>query len=116
MDCGPPWYSEFMLARFALQLLAIMIILLGLVIFPLPIPLGLILIAIGLCLLTLSSSRFRQLVKHLRKKNRKLHQAMKTAEQKSPHQFQKAIQQTDPDLEDSDSTEFPKQAPRAETP
>lgn len=83
--------------RICAQIVSVMIMVAGLVIFPLPIPLGAVLITLGLGLLVYSSSDTARFLTRLRRKYPGLDCWLRRAEHRLPGSIVKIVRKTAPD-------------------
>ena len=79
-----------------LQILAVVLMLIGALMFPLPIPLGAILMVCGLALLIFANDRLRLLIKHLRQRSARFNRAVTRVLGILPGWLRRIIQRTDP--------------------
>lgn len=88
--------------RLAVQLVALVLIVVGLILFPLPIPFGLALIVIGLAMLVSSSPATARWLKGIRRRNRGTDRAIRTIETGLPEVLAGPLRTTDPDQPDDE--------------
>ena len=82
--------------QIVLQIIAVVLIIIGVVTFPLPIPVGIVLIGIGLSLLIISNKRVRNTIRRYRKRYPNFDALMVKAEQYTPAVISRIIQRTAP--------------------
>ena len=82
--------------KLSIQIIAVLIIILGIVTFPLPIPLGAIFIMIGLAILIFTSARLRAIIRKYRQRNPDFNSLIEKIKEKVPDMITKIIRQTDP--------------------
>ena len=82
---------------FLIRLIAILLLIAGLIIFPLPIPFGLILIIIGLTLLISSSSKVADMIKTFRKTHPDIDREIRHIKEKTPPIIKHPLEITEPD-------------------
>ena len=87
--------------RLFIQILAVLLILLGLVVLPLPIPFGGILLAAGLTILIASSASFAAALKARRLRHAFLHRLLYAIEERAPRCIRAILERSDPSLDDS---------------
>lgn len=82
--------------RVVLDGVGLILIVLGIVIFPLPIPLGLLLVAVGLTILMISERVVRTWAQHMRKKNPNINKMFHFCARCVPKSIANVIRETDP--------------------
>lgn len=82
----------------SVRLLAVVLLVAGLIVFPFPIPLGLPMIVIGLALLISSSDASAELMTRIRQRHPRLDDRLRQAEPKIPKILRAPIRKTDPKL------------------
>lgn len=80
------------------QILAVVLILAGLVIFPLPIPFGAALIAVGLTVLIGNSQTFAAFLWARRVRHPRVHELLNTLEDRMPTGIRRILERSDPDV------------------
>ncbi|MEO0972150.1 MAG: hypothetical protein AAFX85_03580 [Pseudomonadota bacterium] len=91
----------------SVRLIAVVLLVAGLIVFPFPIPLGLPMIVVGLALLISSSDASADLMTRVRRRHPRLDNALRRAEPKIPSMFRSPIRKTDPLLRDAQSAPEP---------
>lgn len=74
----------------------VVLVLVGLVVFPMPIPLGAIMIVCGLVLLVSASATAAHCLKTLRPRHQGANQMIQTVEDRLPESWKKAFRRSDP--------------------
>lgn len=79
-----------------LQILAVVLMLIGALMFPLPIPVGAILLISGLALLVFANDRLRLLIQRLRQRSPRFNQLVTRLLTILPGRIRRIMQRTDP--------------------
>lgn len=74
----------------------VVLVLLGLVVFPMPIPLGAIMIVCGLVLLESASATVAHCLRTFRRRHPSANQMIQTVEDRLPESWKKAFRRSDP--------------------
>ncbi|MEM9385399.1 MAG: hypothetical protein AAGA68_10090 [Pseudomonadota bacterium] len=98
----------------SITIVAIVLLVAGLILFPFPIPLGLPLMVIGLALLISSSDASAELMTKVRRRYPRFDATLRRTEPKIPGWLQAPIRKTDPLLQDTRADATP--APGDDTP
>lgn len=89
--------------RLAIQFAALVLIVIGVILFPLPIPFGLAMIVTGLAMLVSSSPVVARWLKRLRRRNQGTDRAIRTIESGLPEVLAGPLRTTDPESPDEPS-------------
>jgi hypothetical protein len=82
--------------KLAVRTVAVMLIAVGMVVFPLPIPIGLLMIVTGLAILISSSRTVARHVREYRRRNTSVDTWLRKAEPRIPSLFRPPLRMTDP--------------------
>ncbi len=91
--------------HWSLRIVAVVLLVAGLIVFPFPIPLGLPMMVVGLALLISSSDSTAELMTRIRRRYPRFDIGLRRAEPKIPGIFRGPIRKTDPLLQDDKGKE-----------